>query len=320
MIRKKFLILSMVAIVLNVPVKSYAHVLNNFQLATANSDSSSSSLEGGTVPSSSEQNPIQEPPENQGNSNVIMDGAIGEWDPDNDELPDFGTSEGGEKLEVENKPTEGKYYTISATVPLSMEFLIQNKNENGLSYYGKFITPYYKVTNNGSHKLNVHFESFEHDDYISKSNKTQDLEQLYVVETPQNGNGRVEMKLDLTYDRPFNSYFKKIHLVPSNTSSIISRFLNLRNATEAQLLGELEPNEEARLYYGSDEWESPKSEGINTGVEADFNLKLAFSIDRKITDITPPVETPDDSEEKPEGSPDQPPEASTEGEGVDGED
>ena len=47
-------------------------------------------------------------------------------------------------------------------VPLKMEFLIQNRNENGLSSDGKFITPYYKVTNNGSHKLKVHFESFEY--------------------------------------------------------------------------------------------------------------------------------------------------------------
>ena len=43
-----------------------------------------------------------------------------------------------------------------------MEFLIKNENENGSSSNGKFITPYYKVINNGSHKLKVHFESFEY--------------------------------------------------------------------------------------------------------------------------------------------------------------
>ena len=352
MIKKKILIFSIMTIMLSVPIKSYSYSLNNIQLATSNSDSSSSSSGGGeTSPPSNEETvtpPVQStpeggstqspsngtggtgsstngqttPPQNQENSSVTMDGAIGEWDPGNGNLPNFNTgTTGDEQLEVENKPRAGEYFTISATVPLKMDFLIKNENENGSSPNGKFITPYYKVTNNGSHTLNVHFESFEYGNNLSSSRNTEGTsEKLYVVQKPTRGNGKVEMRLNLTYDRPFNSYFKKIDLIPSNGTSTISRLLNLRSGTTEEILGKLSPNEQARLYYGSDEWESPKSERINKIVESDFNLKLAFSIDRKITDITPPVETPDDSEEKPEGSPDQPPEASTEGEGVDGED
>lgn len=48
------------------------------------------------------------------------------------------------------------------------------------------------------------------------------------------------------------------------------------------MLGELDPNEQARLYYGSDLWETPKSENVEKGVEANFNLKLAFSIEVKL--------------------------------------
>ena len=332
MIKKKILIFSIMTIMLSVPIKSYSYSLNNIQLATSNSDSSSSSSGGGeTSPPSNEETvtpPVQSPtegsstqspsngagsstngqttpPQNKGNSSVTMDGAIGEWEPGNNNLPNFNISESAEKLEVENKPAEGQYFTISATVPLKMDFLIKNENENGSSPNGKFITPYYKVTNNGSHTLNVHFESFEYGNNLSSSRNTEGTsEKLYVVQKPTRGNGKVEMRLNLTYDRPFNSYFKKIDLIPSNGTSTISRLLNLRSGTTEEILGKLSPNEEARLYYGSDLWESPKSEGITKGVEANFNLKLAFSIDRKTTETTPskPGTEPGDSTEQQPGS------------------
>lgn len=334
MIKKKILIFSIMTIMLSVPIKSYSYSLNNIQLATSNSDSSSSSSGGGeTSPPSNEETvtpPVQStpeggstqspsngtggtgsstngqttPPQNQENSSVTMDGAIGEWDPGNGNLPNFNIGESAEKLEVENKPAEGQYFTISATVPLKMDFLIKNENENGSSPNGKFITPYYKVTNNGSHTLNVHFESFEYGNNLSSSRNTEETsEKLYVVQKPTRGNGRVEMRLNLTYDRPFNSYFKKIDLIPSNGTSKISRLLNLRSGTTEEILGKLSPNEEARLYYGSDEWESPKSERINKIVESDFNLKLAFSIDRETTEVTPsePGTEPGDSTEQQPG-------------------
>ena len=329
MIKKKILIFSIMTIMLSVPIKSYSYSLNNIQLATSNSDSSSSSSGGGeTSPPSNEETvtpPVQStpeggstqspsngtggtgsstngqttPPQNQENSSVTMDGAIGEWDPGNGNLPNFNTgTTGDEQLEVENAPREGKYFTISATVPLKMEFLIKNENQNESSYYGRFITPYYKVVNNGSHTLNVHFESFEYEANLSSSRNTEETsENLYVVEKPKRGNKKVEMRLNLTYDRPFNSYFKKIDLIPSNGTSTISRLLNLKSGTTTQILGKLNANEEARLYYGSDEWESPESEGIDKIVESDFNLKLAFSIDRETTEITPsePGTEPGDS-------------------------
>lgn len=333
MIKKKILIFSIMTIMLSVPIKSYSYSLNNIQLATSNSDSSSSSSGGGeTSPPSNEETvtpPVQSPteggstqspsngagsstngqttpPQNQGNSSVTMDGAIGEWDPGNGNLPNFNTgTTGDEQLEVENAPREGQYFTISATVPLKMDFLIKNENENGSSPNGKFITPYYKVTNNGSHTLNVHFESFEYGNNLSSSRNTEGTsEKLYVVQKPTRGNGKVEMRLNLTYDRPFNSYFKKIDLIPLNGTSTISRLLNLRSGTTEEILGKLSPNEEARLYYGSDEWESPKSERINKIVESDFNLKLAFSIDRETTETTPSepgIEPGDSTEQQPGG-------------------
>lgn len=350
MMKKKILSLCMVAIMLNFSVESYAYSLNNIQLATSSDLTNTPSEGGGTSaggggaeqpPSappndsgnggSSTQPPNSDggstgaggagssttapstPPENKGSNNVELEGGIGEWGPGKDDkLPNFNETTGSEKLDVDNKPEEGQYFTISATVPLNMEFLIKNENENGSSPNGKFITPYYKVTNNGSHKLKVHFESFEY--AASKTTKTsglvkEDLAPLYVVSQPQKNNGKVEMKLNLTYDRPSNSYLKRINLVPpENSSTITLRLLKSSNSVE-QELGELDPNEQARLYYGSDLWESPKSENVTKGVEANFNLKLAFSIEGKTTETNQPSGSPGDTTT--ESSPSQQPSAPT---------
>ncbi|WP_302538971.1 hypothetical protein, partial [uncultured Clostridium sp.] len=253
------------------------------------------------------------PPENKGSNNVELEGGIGEWGPDKDSsLPNFNETTGSEKTDVDNEPQKDQYFTISATVPLNMEFLIKNKDKHGFSTEGIFISPYYKVINNGSHTLKVHFESFEY--ATSSSNKTsgliqEELEKLYVVKTPKSGNGKVEMKLNLTYDRPSNPYVKKINLVPpENSSTITSKLLKSSNSVE-QVLGLLDPNEQARLYYGSDLWETPKSENVEKGVEANFNLKLAFSIEGKTTETNSPSESPGDT--TPDTSPSQPPSAPT---------
>ena len=349
MMKKKILSLCMVAIMLNFSVESYAYSLNNIQLAT-NSDSTSTPSEGGgpssggggaeqppsAPPDGSNSGDSAQPPSssggstgaggagssttapntplpNKGGSNSVeLDGGIGEWGPDKDnKLPNFNGTEGSEKPDVDNEPQKGEYFTISATVPLNMEFLIKNENENGSSPNGKFITPYYKVINNGSHKLKVHFESFEYAN--SKTTKTSDLvkeelEKLYVVDNPTRGNKQVEMRLNLTYDRPSNSYLKRIDLIPTNSPTITSRLLKSSNSV-AQELGELDPNEQARLYYGSDLWETPKSENVEKGVEANFNLKLAFSIEGKTTETNSPSGSPGDTTT--ESSPSQQPSAPT---------
>lgn len=351
MMKKKILSLCMVAIMLNFSVESYAYSLNNIQLAT-NSDLTNTPSEGGGTSSGgggAEQPPSAPPngsdnggssaqppsssgdstgaggaggsttapntplPNKGGSNSVELDGGIGEWGPDKDKnLPNFNGTEGSEKPDVDNALQEGQYFTISATVPLGMEFLIKNKDKHGFSTEGIFISPYYKVINNGSHTLKVHFESFEY--ATSSSNKTsgliqEELEKLYVVKTPKSGNGKVEMKLNLTYDRPSNPYVKKIDLVPpENSSTITSKLLKSSNSVE-QVLGLLDPNEQARLYYGSDLWETPKSENVEKGVEANFNLKLAFSIEGKTTETNQPSGSPGDTTT--ESSPSQPPSAPT---------
>ena len=280
MIKKKALILSLVVILLNFPTQSFSYSLNNFQqLATLNQESRTGAGSTGGSGGGSSENSNGQSGESQnggstgdgnvtqvGDTQVELDGAIGQWEPGNNDLPNFGIDENSDS--VENKPAEGSYFTISATVPLQMDFLIKNENENGSSPNGKFITAYYKVKNNGSYPLYIEVESFEEAQSARTSDLVdQPLGKLHVAE-PVKGNNKVEMRLHLTYDRTSNSYLNTVDLHSFNKNAKASM----------RTLGTIDPNEEARLYYGSDLWETPKSEGIETGVESTFKLKLIFSL------------------------------------------
>lgn len=281
MIKKKSLILSLVVILLNFPTQSFSYSPNNFQqLATLNQESSSGSSGSSSENSSGESG---EGSTGNGSSNVTepvtdsvqLDGAIGQWEPGNSQLPGFSDIDDADF--EGNKPRNGEYFTISATVPLQMEFLIKNENENGSSPYGKFITPYYRVKNNGSYPLYIEVESFED---ATQSTRTSDLvdgslEKLY-VEEPKSGDGKVQMRLHLTYDRTSNSYLNRIDL----------HNLNKNAKSSMRMLGTIDSNEVARIYYGSDLWETPKSENKETGVASTFKLKLAFSLQKDTNDNT----------------------------------
>ena len=154
-----------------------------------------------------------------------------------------------------------------------MDFMIVNRLENGGSFYGKFVSPYHSITNNGTYPLNVSLNSFTRADESSNSsgtartNSSSKDTKLY-VEEPQAGNNKVEMRLSLNYDRPQQgTYLKTINLHTLNEST----------TSEEKQLGEIGSNETARIYYRSDLWETPKSEGIEADVVSNFNLILSFS-------------------------------------------
>ena len=199
------------------------------------------------------------------NPEVKLDGAIGPWEPDSDDMPNFDGIENGDLIGT--KPNDENLFKISVTVPLNMEFVIMNENTS--SFYGKFISPYYSIINNGTYPLNVSLNSFEtvddssSDSIIRTTNSDRD-NKLY-VEEPQSGNNKVQMRLSLNYDRPQQGrYLKTIGLH------------NLSQTTD-KTLGEIGSNETARIYYRSDLWETPASEGITEDVVSNFNLILSFS-------------------------------------------
>lgn len=203
------------------------------------------------------------------NPEVELDGVIGPWEPNNKDMPNFGDIEDGDLIGT--KPNDENLFKISVTVPLNMEFVIMNESIS--SFYGKFISPYYSIINNGTYPLNVAIKSFE---TVSSSNSSDDgtsflnseqVETLY-VEEPTANDGKVQMRLSLNYDRPQQgTYLKTIDL----------HTLNKNRTSEENKLGEIGSNETARIYYRSDLWETPKSEGITTDVASNFNLILSFS-------------------------------------------
>lgn len=205
------------------------------------------------------------------NPEVELDGAIGPWEPNNKDMPNFGDIEDGDLIGT--KPDNDKLFKISVTVPLKMDFMIVNRLENGGSFYGKFVSPYHSITNNGTYPLNVSLNSFTRSDEISNSsgtartNSSSKDTKLY-VEEPISNDGKVQMRLSLNYDRPQQgTYLKTIDL----------HTLNKNRTSEENKLGEIGSNETARIYYRSDLWETPKSEGIETDVVSNFSLILSFS-------------------------------------------
>lgn len=202
------------------------------------------------------------------NPEVELDGAIGPWEPNSSDMPNFnGVAEGDI---IGTKPSDDKLFKISVTVPLNMDFVIVNENENGSSPFGKFVSPYHSITNNGTYPLNVSLNSFtravesSNSSGTARTNSSSKDNKLY-VEEPQAGNNKVEMRLNLNYDRPEQgTYLKTINLH------------NLSQTTD-KTLGEIGSNETARIYYRSDLWETPASEGITEDVVSNFNLILSFS-------------------------------------------
>lgn len=197
---------------------------------------------------------------------VELDGAIGPWKPDSDDMPNFDGIENGDLIGT--KPSDENLFKISVTVPLNMNFMIVS--DDPIRFTGKFVSPYHSITNNGTYPLNVSLNSFTRADESSNSsgtartNSSSKDTKLY-VEEPQAGNNKVEMRLNLNYDRPEQgTYLKTINLH------------NLSQTTD-KTLGEIGSNETARIYYRSDLWETPKSEGITEDVVSNFNLILSFS-------------------------------------------
>lgn len=202
------------------------------------------------------------------NPEVELDGAIGPWEPNSSDMPNFNGVANGDIIGT--KPIDEKLFKISVTVPLNMNFVIVNESEEGNYYFGKFVSPYHSITNNGTYPLNVSIKSFDTARASNSSGdgasiiNTEQLETLY-VEEPRSNDGKVQMRLSLNYDRPQQgTYLKTIGLH------------NLSEATD-KTLGEIGSNETARIYYRSDLWETPKSENKTTDVVSNFSLILSFS-------------------------------------------
>lgn len=200
------------------------------------------------------------PPVSPVNKQTELQGQIGEWDPSLWEEDGF-TFEGITDVEG-NIPGDIDYYTISVTVPLSMEFTVLPST---YSVRGSFYSPIYKIKNNGSKEINVEVTSVNMDETIDFG---KDCARLWIEKINHNDSKtQLELSLcgieDLVFDKVVNS----IDLT------------NLENMSKQdRILYSLKQNETKRLKFASKAWELPENVEGKTKAKTEFELGLTFSI------------------------------------------
>lgn len=190
--------------------------------------------------------------------NVTLDGQIGEWDPTDSEAPNFND----QNLEIEGtKPTQGQYYTISVTVPVSMEFFVL---PNSQLAFGSFYSPEYSITNNGSKTLEVKLNSFARDENATLEQDETPL----IIKKLNPGDGETQMELRLSAIDNSN---------PSSNKDIdLTKITSLENS--AKTLYDLQKNETKKVKFAADRWELPEYESGKDKAISNFTAGFEFSI------------------------------------------
>lgn len=196
------------------------------------------------------------------NDSTILDGEIGEWDPELDDNPDF------DGFEIEgNKPEDGDYYTISVTVPVNMEFYVL---PNTRLPDGSFYSPMYTIKNNGSKNLSVSLDSF-----VREDSNIDDLSTPLYIERINSKDNRTQMELKMYGVEDFNR---------DEIDEIIDKEIDLTKINQLsdteKKLYELGANEKKGIKFYSDRWELPQVENNKEKAMSNFNAGFIFSIVR----------------------------------------
>ena len=195
----------------------------------------------------------------QKDSTTILDGQIGEWDPTDPNRPNFDDLGDGD---IEGKkPIQGEYYTISVTVPVSMEFLVL---PNSLLPFGYFYSPEYSITNNGSKTLDVRLNTFTRDNNTT----LEDDETPLYIEKLDSSDQKTQMELRLSAIDNSN---------PSSNKDIdLTRITSL--GISEKTLYELQKNETKKVKFSADRWELPQSVSGKDKATSNFTAGFEFSI------------------------------------------
>ena len=200
------------------------------------------------------------PLNNENNNSTVLDGEIGEWDPENKDKLDFNNS-----LEIDgHKPTENDYYTISVTVPLNMEFYVLPNSNLAL---GSFFSPTYKIKNNGSKNISVKINSFE----MQNTRQDNDTAQLYVEKLNSKDNKtQIELKM---------CAINTLDTLSEVTKEIDLTEVGQFNDSDKELYV-LSKNETKGVKFYADRWELPQNEANKEKAISDFNAGFVFSVVR----------------------------------------
>lgn len=216
--------------------------------------------------------------ENQ-NENITLQGQIGPYDPSENDKgdPNFGEFEGDN---LEGTLPE-KYFTISLTVPTALEFTVF---EHKIDVKGQFYSPQYKVTNNATRPVHILVKAV---DNVVPSTNEDDYIPLY-LEKPLEGDGRVQIDLNLSFNNLKTSVFHNVNLTSMTPSHpIILSASNDSQVAPSNYLGVLGLKEQGVLQLNSTDWDRPKAEGFDKDAKLNFDVSLIFSLDDP---TTPPVE------------------------------
>ena len=186
------------------------------------------------------------------NKSTILDGEIGEWDPGISDKPNFNDTE----VEVDGKlPEEGKYYTISVTVPLNMEFIALNHNT--------FYSPVYTIKNNGRKNISVKLSGFSREENTTLNDEN--TVPLYVEEVNRDDNiTQIELKMCTIEDL--------------NNSVKVNKEIDLTNLTEETELYRLSANQKKGVTFDSKRWDIPKINSENGKATSNFICNFIVSI------------------------------------------
>lgn len=192
-----------------------------------------------------------------------LDGKIGEWDPNDSDRPNF---DGIEDSDIEGTiPGSDKYFTISVTTPLNMEFMVLHNSYNSM---GSFYSPEYAIKNNGSKDISVKVKNISQDTKIAS-----DKAQLY-IENRILGDGKSQIELFL-------------RAIDGRNKKDIKLYDDITNLTEEEkTLYTLSANETKRMKFYANMWDLPQYETDKDSAESNFNLTLEFSV------VTPSTTAP----------------------------
>lgn len=192
-----------------------------------------------------------------------LDGKIGEWDPDDSEKPNF---DGIDSSDIEGTiPGNDKYFTISVTTPLNMQFAVL---PNSHQPFGSFFSPEYTIKNNGSKTIAVKVSG------MTRTNNTDpDKAQLF-VERKVGGDGKSQIELFL-------------RAIDGKNKKDIKLYDDITKLTEEEkTLYTLGANEIKKMKFYADTWDLPQYEAGKDEAESNFTLSLEFSV------ATPSTVTP----------------------------
>ena len=208
----------------------------------------------------SENPPVENPPVTR-NESTILDGEIGEWDPELTDNPNFDES----GLEVDgNIPNKDEYYTISVTVPLNMEFYVL---PNSHLARGSFFSPRYTIKNNGSKNISVAIDSFNLESEVKDDNTTP----LY-VEKVDSTDDKTQIELKMCAIQDLDQFWE------------VEEGIDLTNlgglASSKKELYTLSANEEKGVKFDSEKWELPEVVSNKDKAISNFSAGFVFSIVR----------------------------------------